>query len=360
MRAHSFEPRELCSASSYNELICQSPQNLKLAIEAGVRSLVKDTHELQFEILLGGFSGSKLYTFSVGSEKYVLRVIDPKRLDNPLPTLDKRKNEVIAHKMASDLGVAPEFIYSDSDALIIIMKFIEGHTLSKNDLGDKDVLQRLGRALRKIHDSRPSFPWNFTQLDRARKHYKRAKVKGIAFPSIFQKQYDQFEAEISGLGDETVFCHGDLNPANILVKDGQVYFIDWQKASFDHRYGDFGYFTLLSGMNSNESSIFLEAYLGRPPSYEELKMIDLAQQRASLLTSIVWFEFSESKEELQLPRQSRIERLDQALTSPNTKRGQEYIFSKETVNPLEEPSREVQKFGLAFLKEYLLRRGGAT
>lgn len=348
---------ERSSTYTYRNLLQNSPLSLQKAIESGIDFLLSEKQNpknLHFTTLLGGFSSSQLYLFSIGQERYVLRIIDPRNFDNPELTFYKRMNEVIAHQEASYLGIAPEMVYSDADALIIIMKYIEGHTVSKKDFFNKKILSSLGKAIKKIHDISPELSKSSVQLDRAAKHYNKAKSKGIAFPSGFQELYDQFESEMKRLQDNKVFCHGDLHPGNILVKGEELYFIDWQKATYDNSYGDLGYFALLSGMNEEQAKIFLKSYLGREPSTSELRELELAQARTCFLTSIVWFGFLE-EEDVKVPLQLRVNQLDELLAHPSLKTGKEYIFSGDTVNPLIASKKDVLQFALAFLKEYLIR-----
>lgn len=346
------------SSVSYTQLVAESHPNLQKVIKEGVSFLCGDTARremLRFSPLDGGFSSSNLFVFSVDGQRYVLRVLDPNILDNPAPTLNKRMREVLAHRAASEQGLAPELIYTDANALILIMRYIDGHTLSREDFKEDSFLLELGSSLRRFHQSSVQLPEKRTQLDRAKKHYESAKQKGIAFPSNFNSLYELFmkEGELAG---EEMLCHGDLHAGNILVRDGKPYFIDFAGATYDHPFTDIGYLTLLSGMSSEQAATFLKGYLGRSVTADEEKMLELAQTRICFLTSVVWFDYSETEDELKKPLQERVDRLDVLLAFSPLKTGHEYILEGRTVNPSVAPAREIQQFALGFLKEHIQRR----
>lgn len=343
---------------TFVSLIQDSPSNLQSVLKDGMSSLHDSSNkidELYFKPLGGGFSSSKLFLFSVADNEYVLRVLDPKSLNDPNPTRSKRLREVLAHKTASVLGIAPEVVYADPDGLILIMRYIYSHTLTKLDLDNKKFLLNLGASLRCLHQTKIVLPESRTQLDRVKKHYTRAQNKGIAFPSNFESLYEEYFKEGGSLFGEDVLCHGDLNPANILVQNKKVFFIDWAGATYDNRFTDLGYLSLLSGMNSQQLLVFLKGYFGREPTTEELENVELAQARTCFLTAVVWFDFSESEEEICKPMLGRVNRLDQMLASPKLKTGFEYVLEGSVVDPSSAPATEIQKFALGFLKEYLIR-----
>jgi len=343
---------------SVRELVASSPSNLSNAISLGLNTISKDIpipEDLKFTVMEGGLSSSKLYHFTLNDKKYVLRILDPKRLHDTQITYKRRTNEVYAHMVASSINLAPKLVYSDPDALIIIMKFLDGHTLSTDDLNDKNTLQNLGIALKKLHSHSCNLPYPRSQLDRVRKHYTRSRLKKIAVPSCFEDLYNEFlEESKSHVG--LSFCHGDLNPKNILVCDSQIYFIDWPGSALDNPYADLGYLCLLSGMTKSQEKVFLEAYHQKEVTEKDLRDLKTFKTRTCFLTATVWFDFSETIEDQLIPIDQRVELLDKRLNSPNLKRGLEYISLKETVSPLTDPAKDVQLFALGFLKEYILLR----
>jgi len=339
----------------FNKLIQESHPNLQVIIKEGIGSISGqsvDEDQLHFAPLGGGMSHSKLFVFSLENHQYVLRIIDPRGKERK----ETRIKEVLAQKAAASIGIAPEVIYSDPEGLIMIMRYIDGHPLTKRDLKEKKLVQNLGTTLRRLHQIRIALPTKRTQFDRADKHYRRIKEKGIALPSNFSTLYDTYIQETRGFTGNDVLCHEDLNPGNILVQNGTPFLIDWTGASYDHPYTDIGYLTLMSGMNQDQTLVLFEEYLERKPTQDELKKVKLAQARVCLLAALVWFDFSETDEEIKNRKEERIRFLDQQLNSPTLKTGHEYILEGIVVNPFSAPKEEVRKFALGFLKEYLIRR----
>ena len=343
---------------SFASLMQESPPHLQLLLREGIRAACSSStqmDELYFVPLHGGFTSSKLFLFALADNTYVLRILDPKRVENPHPNRSKRLREVWAHHAASALGIAPEVVYTDPDGLILIMRYIDGHTLTQLDLKNEKFLFNLGTSLQSLHQTKMLLPEKVTQIERAKTHYTRARNQGIAFPSHFETWYEEYCNEGEHLSGDDVLCHGDLNPANIIVQNEKAFLIDWAGATYENRFTDLGYITLLSGMNAQQLSLFLTGYFGREATAEELKKVEWAQARTCFLTAVVWFHFSETAEEISQPLLERVSHLDELLASPDLKRGAEYILEGDVVDPSSAPAVEIRKFAMGFLKEYLIR-----
>ena len=333
---------------SYDDLINLTPDAQKRALELGIEHIAGPEAQLTFEELKGGFSKAQLYTFVHNDKKYVLRLL------NPLKPSTFRNQEVQAQTIANKLDLAPEVVFADPDPMIIIMPFVEGHTLTAEDLNDDKILTKLGQMIRTLHSYSGEFSKKISQVSRACKHYERALEKRIAFPTSFQQHYDQFVAEQEGQQKCKTFCHGDLNPGNVLVGRDRLYIIDWTNATWDNPHNDLGYLTLFINMTDEQSRIFLNGYHGRESTPEEWLQLKLGEKRTAFLAATVWFDFSENAEDQKIPKEIRIKNLDQQLANPEIKTARYYIQEKKRCGPDPSSTEEFRLYAIAYLKEYLL------
>ena len=305
---------------------------------------------IQFVELSNGMTSMKPYVFSIYNKKYVFR---PLNMKNDYKT---RHNEIVAHQFAASIDVAPEIVYVDDDNTFMIMPFIEGHMLSRDDLKNKKVLASLGSMLSALHAYSGEFDQKRSQVERVRKHYERAIKKWVALPSCYKNLYEMFmKQEETAENIDQVLCHGDLNPANILVskESGKMYFIDLTSGTWDDRYTDLGYFSFVNGLDDKQSKIFLAAYFGKEITNEQWNNYKEAQKKVSFLTAIVWFDFSESELEKNIPMAERIKKLDALLESPDLRMGQDYLAKNEIVSLVSGNTEAIKLYALGFLKTYL-------
>jgi thiamine kinase-like enzyme len=327
-------------------------QPIKEAVQSAVSSIAGQAlpiEEIHFTELTGGMTSTKLYTFELLGKKYVLRILKGKHLDD-------KQNEVRAQEIAASMGIAPELTYVSEDSTLIVMPFIEGHTLTSEDLKNKDVVESLGMMLGKLHKYPGEFYSNISTGERVMKHYARALKKGVAFPSVYQALYEDYmvQDEILNRGDFAL-CHGDLNPANILItNEGRIYIIDWTSGNLTNLYTDLGYLTFSCGFNDAQSRVFLTAYFGHEPTHEEWIQFKLAQKRTCFVTASVWFDFSESEQDKSIPLADRVKALDALLDSKDLKLGQEYIAEGKIVSPTSGQHEAIKLVALGFLKSYLM------
>lgn len=345
----------LSSEHSFSEFLKQHPP-IQQAIDAAVGKIGGPNYpkeSIQFSELNGGMTAIKLYTFEIHGKKYVLRAL---KIKHPI---ERRKTEILAHTLAANLGIAPPLNFVDDKNLIMIMPYIQGHTLSNKDLQNPKTIETLGKMIAKLHQIKVDFPKTRTQVERAQKHHQSTLEKGIALPLKFEQAFRDFIStsttrEALEQHNQTL-CHADLNPLNILVdNDGKIYIIDWTTATRDNLYTDLGYFGFLNGLTDAQSRAFLTAYFGHLPNEQEWKQYKLAQKNTSLLTATVWFDFSESERDKKIPMKSRVKNLEELLAKDDLKMGQQYIKEGEIVSPMTGKPEEIRLFALGFFKTYLL------
>jgi thiamine kinase-like enzyme len=300
--------------------------------------------------LSGGWTSSQVFKVSLKQKDYVVRLL--KEHDS----LFNREQEIIAYKIASNLGIAPFLHYTDPEARFFITDYIEGRPLSREDLKSPETIKKIGSMIRLLHKHpAEGFQREHPQSKRVKKHYERAKnTRNIAHPSCLKGVYEDYQLRSKELEDFShVLSHSDLNANNILIgQDGHLWFVDFTGASFDHQFADLGYFSFVNGLSEDQDSALLSEYFERSPTSTELALFRESKYRTSFITSIVWFDFSESKEDKLIPVEERIKRCDEDLADPKLISGEDLVKNDAVISPASKPSL-VRAQALSFLKTYL-------
>lgn len=330
---------------SYSDLFkeCEPEQVVALQEASTFFGLNENT---QFQSLKGGMTRAKLYSFEIEGKKFVLRFLALM----PSHSKEMRQNEIQALNIGNKLKIAPPCIFSDQNALLVAMPFIEGHSLCHPD--SRQLLQ-LGKMVRSLHNYSDSYPMRYSLKEKIELHYQNAIKSGIAYPTGFDQEIQKILAK--PCLRPLVPSHGDLNPSNILVDDSNnnITIIDWTTATWQDPFVELSYFCLLSNLSSTQEKVFLEAYFGRTPSEKECEILREEKAKICLLTATLWLRFSETLEEQTLPLESRTSALDAELHSPTLKPVQDYLREGIVVDWNTVPKSAIKSYALSFYKAYL-------
>lgn len=227
--ASAIEP----SSYSINEVLNAVSENYALPINDAVLLIASKeaVDKIKFKPLLGGGTKSKIFRVDIENKKYVLRLLDENQ------PVERRRSELIAHKIGAELQIAPEIIYADQTPLVMIMEYIEGRTLTKHDLNNAEIVKKVMSALKKIHQyPEEGVLAKRTKVGAIQDLYDRYKSKkGVVFPTCFDQLHSNLQDAFADLQTKRMPTHGDFNPRNILVaENGRIYIIDWAQASIDH------------------------------------------------------------------------------------------------------------------------------
>jgi thiamine kinase-like enzyme len=300
-----------------------------------------DLDHLELKPLEGGFSKSQLYSFWQDGQKYVLRYIVTSRGES------FRMDEVAAHRAAASVGAAPEIIYAETHAEYIIMPFVEGHSLSSEDLKNEELIRSLAATIKRVHDFSGPYPEKATTLaERVDHNYKRGLESGYAFPSGFA---EEVEKVLQQKPETVVPSHGDLNRGNILVNRNKISIIDWANGTFDDPFTDLCYITLINALNPHQEELFLSSYFGRSPTKAEWQRLKAAKRKYYLVVAAIWFRFAEVPQE-------QVSLIDQKFAASVLKDADDYLKEGTVVNIRTAPKEDVLQYALSFYKAYLDRR----
>lgn len=296
-----------------------------------------------------GMTSAGTYSIEAKDKKYILKIFSKKQKE------DLRKKELEFVKIFSNLELGAKLVGVSKDNSAYIREYIDGKTLKYETMQDQDNIKSLAIAIKKLHNYKyeaSESPNN--HLERVEKHYKRAKEKNIALPSSFEKSLKDYKEKTNSLPKETVFCHNDLNPHNIIMDSNRnIYFIDLAGAGNSNRYEELGYITLLNGIFGENLKIFLDSYFGRKTTEDELKFVKLSQKLTCFLTSIVWFDFSESKKDKDIPIADRVKNLDNMLESKDLKSATQLISTDTYVSIKSHKKDMIRNYAAGFYKEFV-------
>jgi thiamine kinase-like enzyme len=234
---------------------------------------------------LGGGMTNTNFLVRDGGEKFVVRIGE----DIPVHQV-MRFNERAASIAAHAAGLAPEVIHAEPGALV--MRFIEGRTLTPEDVRRPDILPRVVDLVRRCHHEMPKHLrgpalifWPFHVL----RDYAATLTAGQSrwAPELprLRALVARFEAELGPT--EIVFGHNDLLPSNLIDDGGRLWLIDWDYAGFSAPLFDLANLATNSRFEPDEERALLSLYYGAAP--DPLLMRTFAAMRCvSLMRETLW------------------------------------------------------------------------
>ena len=168
-----------------------------------------------------------------------------------------RVNEVNILQSINHLDLAPEILYSDAEAGILIWKYIEGTepNFSQNK-SNQNSLYNLGASLRSIHH----FPAPNNSIDIFSNSMDLYQIL-LDRPSekLLFKEAMTLYKELEEDGTQKVFCHNDLHQKNLLWNN-QYYFLDWEYAGLNHPCFDIASLVKSFELNQSQINELLQGY----------------------------------------------------------------------------------------------------
>ncbi len=295
---------------------------------------------IPFEPLLG-LSNSKVFSFEVKNQKFVLRLLEERH------PLERRIAEVSAHKIGDSLGIAPKLFFVDDTPLVMVIEFIEGREFSRHDLNDDSITSSVMQAIKKFHQySGKTKLQKQTKIDAIQNLYERYKKKSIVFPSCYDTLYHKLLDDFTHLVSEPVPSHGDTNPRNILIaNDGKIYLIDWDLSNYESPFLNIGWLSCFTAADDSQIKNLLRGYLEREPYESELQESMFLRDATTFLIATLWMGRQDERDQ---------STLDNILYSP-IKTSSEYIkegFSAHDISNLS--GEDLTVYVLGWLKEFIL------
>lgn len=252
------------------------------AIIARIRSLSCWQNKVACEPLFGGMTNQN-FIVRDGDTRFVARVCEDRRF------LDiDRRNERLCQAAAHHAGVAPRVVHSENG--ILVSTFINARTCGCDDVCDPDVLSRLARVLRQLHDARDQLTGGllfFCPFQTVRTYTQTAGALGASLPADIDDLVDDSRELSKQIGPyRPTLCHNDLLAANIMDDSEKLQIVDWEYAGIGNPVFDLASVAANSGLTDEQELTLVAAYAGRsdPEIVRELRIL----KTVSLLREALW------------------------------------------------------------------------
>ncbi len=201
------------------------------------------------------------------NHSYRVRTADGSELAVRLPgkqsSLIERDAEVRHAIAAAEVGVAPKLDRSTSESGVLVFDFVGAPGLAPAELGDRRVLTRVARLVRRLHGT-AGFGGHFDLAAARRAYVAEAAATGVEMPSWYGDLVSTVEAmEATLLADEPpVASHNDLVPANILDDGSRSWLIDFEYSALNVPSFDLGTLIAAGGLDRELSDHLVSTYWG--------------------------------------------------------------------------------------------------
>ncbi len=167
---------------------------------------------------------------------------------------------------AATTGVAPEVVGYEPEVGVLVVRWVEGRTLSATDVGRPATLARLAAACRTLHAG-PRFVGDFDMFAVQRGYLDVVRDRGFRTPVGYLDHMPRFEEVRCALAVRargTVPCHNDLLAEN-LVDDGErLWLIDYEYGGNNDACFELGNIWSESALPPEALDTLVEAYHGTP------------------------------------------------------------------------------------------------
>jgi thiamine kinase-like enzyme len=239
---------------------------------------------------LGGGISNHNFLVADGGARFFVRIGQDFEVHNVL-----RRFELAASRAAHAAGISPEVVYAEPGAMVF--RYVEGRTLTPEDVRDPAMLARIVALLRICHREMPRhfrgpapIFWVFQVLrDYAARLAEERHRLARDLPRYLAAA-ERLEAAVGPV--EVAFGHNDLLAANLIDDGARLWLVDWEYAGFNSPLFDLGGLASNNELSPELEERLLELYFDAPAT-ADLHRRHAAMKCASLLREAMWSMVSE-------------------------------------------------------------------
>jgi thiamine kinase-like enzyme len=213
------------------------------------------------EELAGGLTNSN-YKVTTDDGDYVVRISGK---DTGLLAID-RENEVHNTVAAAEVGVGPKVVTYLPARSTLVLEYIDGTTMSAEDLRRGDRIEQIADACRRLHRARP-FRDDFDMFDIQRGYVRIVQERGFRLPERYlelEPQVRALEQAMRVRSETKVPCNNDLLAENFIDVGGSFRLIDYEYSGNNEPSFELGNVWSESNLTLGQLDELVAAYYGEP------------------------------------------------------------------------------------------------
>lgn len=190
------------------------------------------------------------------------------RVLNNHVTADAMREEIVNHRHAAQLGLAPKVIEACHGLGLVISDFVDGQQLHAKDMDDPIIAHSVVMALKTLHSAPVEFEFRHRYLH----HVRRRAAKVVAGGGIekipgFQPMTLKAEQVIKLLEANPVPlcpCHSDIVTHNIMrTSKRQIQFVDWEVSGMGDPHEELANLIWSASLNALQTKRCIDSYFGK-------------------------------------------------------------------------------------------------
>jgi thiamine kinase-like enzyme len=230
-------------------------------LEAVLEAVVQLRNPDSVEPLPGGLTNTN-YKVLAGGDAYVVRISDK---DAGLLAID-RVNELHNTLSAAEAGIGPAVVAALPELHALVLEFLEGRTLTPDDLRAGDRLPLVAGACRRLHGAR-RFLADFDMFEVQQRYLAVVQERGFRLPD----RYLDFEPQVRAIEEAfrirkapTVPCNNDLLAENFIDVGGELRLIDYEYSGNNDACFELGNIWSESNLPLHQLDELIAHYYGAP------------------------------------------------------------------------------------------------
>ncbi len=171
-------------------------------------------------------------------------------------------NSVAAEKS----GVGAPVVDYRPDLGVLVIGFIEGRTLAREDFSSPAMVERAAAACRALHAG-PDFAGRFDMFERQQGYLSTVTAQGFKIPTTYLRYAERIEdirRALDARPEPLVPCNNDLLPENFVDGGDKLWLIDYEYSGMNDACFELGNIWNECRLTLDQLELLVSSYFGGP------------------------------------------------------------------------------------------------